>query len=120
MPQNITDYTDLFDYDNLYIDRNMDTDTIPMSELPANIAAMFKDYIEEYTSALIEDNADADDEDGLEDRITPEELEFDVGFGLHDDKIIYRLSMHEPSPFNPSGFDLYFFADGTYLGFCES
>lgn len=118
MPQNITDYTNLFDYDNLYIDRNMYTDTIPMSELPENIAAMFKNYIEEYSSSLVEDDSNLDpDED---DRITADELQFDVGVGMHDALLIYRLSMHEPSPFNPSGFDLYFFADAAYIGFQES
>jgi hypothetical protein len=118
MPKNMTDYVDLFDYDNLYIDRNMDTDTIPMSELPEFIAAMFKEYIEEYKASLVEDGSNLDvDED---ERITADELEFDVGLGLYDEKHIYRLSMHEPSPFNPSGFDFYFYADGTYIGFCES
>lgn len=117
MPKTMTDYVDLFDYDNLYIDRDMDTDTIPMSELPEFIATMFKAYIEEYTSSLVEEEFIVDID---EDPLTPDELEFDVGLGLYDEKHIYRLSMHEPSPFNPSGFDLYFYADGTYIGFCES
>lgn len=117
MPQNITDFCDLFDYDTKYVDY-LTSDNVEMRDLPENIAKMFKHYIEEYSSQVLDDECNADVD--VEDRLTIEDLEFDAGICDHDGRLVYRLGMHEPSPFNPSGFELYFYADCTYLGFCES
>lgn len=100
----------------------LETEALEPKDLPALVRARF-DSIAGYALPdeipELEDLPDEDAGSDVEDFDGREEVTVARVLGIAQG--IYRLGLHDPdAPFNPSGYDFYVRADGSYLGWMES